>query len=168
MARGKTLDVIAKDLETLYIIVQRHIAGFSAFVLTLLGAASATAFLALLGIVASSYTPGLTGIANLSAAVAFTTYYIRVGTLVVVFGKFTADPVAAAATLTQLGIAVPIASDFDDNGDVAGVSRELVGGGTGQTGGISADTTDNYAVVTWLAASTSNLTHWFIFGYVIK
>lgn len=56
-----------------------------------------------------TYTPTLTGVANVAASTAYACQYCQVGDTVTVSGQVAIDP-TAGATLTQLGISLPIPS----------------------------------------------------------
>lgn len=114
-------------------------------------------------IVASSYTPTLTNVANLDSSTATTTYYIRVGSMVVVWGIVTLDATAAASTVTTIDISLPVASNFAAQGNCAGVILNASGG----YGRIVADTTNDRATGTYLSLLTSAANFAFVFGYVI-
>lgn len=117
-----------------------------------------------LSIVTGTYTPTLTNTTNLSASTAYVCNYIRVGSNVIVFGKFDADAVSAASTATNLGISLPVASS---------VSNESQAGGTAANNGnamicrITADAGSGRARALWNSATTANAAFAFIFGYEI-
>lgn len=58
-----------------------------------------------------TYTPILTNSANLAASTAYSCTYLRVGNSVTVSGRVDIDP-TTTATLTTLGISIPVASTF--------------------------------------------------------
>jgi hypothetical protein len=113
----------------------------------------------------SQYNPTGTTVANLDAVTMFGgTNYFRLGSLVLVFGLFNADATAGGGTSTQLGISLPVASNFIGSANCTGVvtnsTNEMVGT-------IVADFTNDRAEATWLSQSTSNVRFSYIFGYII-
>lgn len=108
-----------------------------------------------------TYTPTLTGVANVDASTAFACQYMRVGDTVTVSGKVEVDPTAAAA-LTQLGISLPIASDFSAQEQCAGF---IISPGTNGYGQIYADATNNRAEAFWVPGADSNQPFFFQFTY---
>lgn len=109
-----------------------------------------------------SYTATATAVANLDAVTSYTAQYFRVGNDVTVSGKFDADP-AVAATLTQLRIALPIASNLAAEEQLGGVAFSSAFAGEGAR--IYADATNDAALVEWTTSSTGNNSYSFIFMY---
>lgn len=114
-----------------------------------------------IGIVTGTYTPTLTNVTNLDGSTSGVCTYVRVGDVVTVFGSLAADATAAAGATTDLGISLPVASDFADLGECAGL------GSIGQSawGRIFGDTTNNRANLRWSAQSTSDLVVAIHFSY---
>jgi hypothetical protein len=115
-----------------------------------------------------TYTATATAVANLAAVVSNTAQYARIGSFVVVTGSVGMD-VTTASTVTQLRIALPVASNFAAAEQCGGVVVELSGsGGTSVVYAIQADTTNDAAFVTGTCSTdtTSNVNP-FIFGYLI-
>lgn len=112
---------------------------------------------------ASTYTPALTNVTNLDASTAYSCQYIRVGSVVTVSGVVDADPTAAG--LVQLGIALPIASNFANANECAGTAAAT--GIAGQSAGIVADATNDRAEMKWIAVDTTNQPMAFSFTYRI-
>jgi hypothetical protein len=125
---------------------------------------TAAQVLASLGIAVGTYTPALTNVANLDASTAYTTQYIRVGAMVYVFGLFSADATAAASTLTDLGMSLPIASNLGFLGELAGTLNETNGNANGV---IYGDTANGRANLRWLSLNAANANFSFHFGYRI-
>lgn len=67
------------------------------------------------------YTPTLTGVANVAASTAYQCQWFKVDTIVTVTGKLDLDP-TAGATLTQLGMSLPIRSALTAAEQCAGVA----------------------------------------------
>lgn len=118
------------------------------------------------GLAAGVYTPTLTNVTNISASTAYECQYMRVGNTVTVSGKVDMDITATGAF--ELGISLPIASNFGATEDCAGV-------GTGTTSTpsasdvvyIKADTTNDRASMNGDDNDTSNHTHYFTFTYQV-
>lgn len=62
-------------------------------------------------LVADVYTPTLTSVANVAASTAYECQYSQVGAVVTVSGQVAIDP-TAGATLTRLGISLPVPSSL--------------------------------------------------------
>ncbi len=117
--------------------------------------------------VGTTYTPTLTGVSNIASVSANTCYYSRVGTTVHVAGQLTADPTANNLS-TEVGISLPIASDFSAVSQCAGVAHQFNGSDDARTGGITADTTNNRATLFWVELTGGNSRLWsFQFTYTI-
>lgn len=115
-------------------------------------------------IISGTYTPTLTNVANLSASTAYQCQYIRVGRVVTVSGKVDVDP-TLAATSTQLGISLPIASNLGANEDCAGSA--FANAIAGQGAAILGDATNNRAQMEWVSADITNQSMYFIFQYEV-
>jgi hypothetical protein len=68
-----------------------------------------------------TYTPTLTGVANINALVASLAQYMRVGKTVTVSGKVSVDATAAGAN-TEFGISLPVASNFANDMECSGMA----------------------------------------------
>lgn len=115
-------------------------------------------------VAASTYTPTLTNVANLDASTAYVCQYIRIGANVVVSGKVDVDP-TAGATLTQLGISLPVASNIGAQEDCAGTA--FASGIAGQGAAIRGDAANNRAEMAWISADVTNQPMYFSFLYRI-
>lgn len=118
-------------------------------------------------IIAGTYTPTLTAVANVAASTAYVCGYIRIGDWVLVQGRVDVTPTAAASTSTQLGISLPIASNF-----AAGGSQECTGTAyavniVNAGAGILADNTNDRARLQFLSSSTGGHSMPFFFAYRI-
>jgi len=109
-----------------------------------------------------TYTPTLFNDTNISASTAYQCQYLRVGNTVTVSGRVDVDPTAGGTT--QLGISLPIASNFGGSEDCAGnaFASAVVEGAA-----IVADTTNDRAAMLWVPVSISNHDLWFTFTYQI-
>jgi hypothetical protein len=112
-------------------------------------------------VVSGVYTPTLTNVANLDASTAYSCQYVRVGSVVTVSGQVDVDPTAAAAT--QLGLSLPIASNFANANECAGTA--FASGIAGQGAAIRGDATNNRAELVWIAGDLTNQPMFFSFIY---
>lgn len=110
------------------------------------------------GIDAGTWTPTLTNVTNLDSSTAYASNYLRLGNTVVCSGKVDVDATAAAAT--ELGISLPIASNFATEQQCAGTA---VNQASTEQGAILADTTNDRASLKWTAAGTGSVTLVFTF-----
>jgi hypothetical protein len=111
---------------------------------------------------AGVYTPTLTNGANVAASTAYQCQYVRMGSVVSVSGKVAVDP-TLAATATELGISLPIASNFGAAEDCGGVAFATAIAGQGA--GIIADAANDRASMNWVAADVTNQPMSFTFTY---
>lgn len=120
---------------------------------------------ALTQLLAGSYTPTLTGVANVTASTASTCRYFRIGNQVWVFGTIAVDP-TANATLTSIDISLPIASNFSDDeqlaGSASGESNTAIHAGV-----LYAQTTTDNARLDFYSSGTDSYPFYFTFGYQI-
>jgi len=110
------------------------------------------------------YTPTLTNVGNASASTAYECQYLRVGNTVVVSGRVDVDP-TLTVTSTQLGITIPIASNFGTTQDCAGTA--FCNAIAGQGAAIFADTGNDRAQMEWIAGDVTNQALFFIFAYQV-
>lgn len=75
-----------------------------------------------------TYTPTLTGVANVSSTTSKLTGYVRLGNMVWQAGQFEVTP-TAGATITELRMSLPVATNFSASEQLGGAGHE---GGTGQ------------------------------------
>jgi hypothetical protein len=111
-----------------------------------------------------TYTPTLTGVTNVAASGAFVCQYYRVGNMVTVSGKLDVDPTAAAPTFTEIGVSLPVASNFSAFEQCGGTGSSIQ---ANQSGGFYGDTTNDRASYFFFASSTANATHYFSFSYQV-
>lgn len=117
-----------------------------------------------LTLASGTYTPTLANVANLAASTAYQCQYLRVGSTVTVSGKVDVDP-TLAATSTQLGISLPIASNLGAAEDCAGAAFSSAIAGQGAA--ILGDATNNRAQMQWLSGDITNQAMYFTFTYEI-
>lgn len=111
-----------------------------------------------------TYTPTLFNVANLDASTAYSCQYMRVGIVVTVSGRVDIDP-TLAATSTQLGISLPIASNFANANECAGTA--FASGIAGQGAAILADTANDRAQLRYVSGDVTNQAMYFQFSYRI-
>ena len=111
-----------------------------------------------------TYTPTLTGVANVSASTAYQCQYMRIGTVVTVSGKLDIDP-NLTATSTQLGISLPIASNIGAAEDCAGTA--FASAIAGQGAAILGDSGNDRAQMQFISADITNQPMYFTFTYRI-
>lgn len=107
-----------------------------------------------------NYTPGATGVSNVSSATTSDAQYIRVGAIVNVSGKVDVTLSGAGSYSLRLSLPVPsdFANDFQCCGTVGGVDT------TDHTGYIEADPTNNEAL---LVGEDGGGVKYYIFQYTI-
>lgn len=110
-----------------------------------------------------TYTPTLTGVANVASSTAFVCQYSRVGNIVTVSGLISVTA-TASATSTQIGISLPIASNFAATTDCNGAAGSA---GATQVGRLLADVTNDRAQMNFLAVNTGGNGMGFTFQYSI-
>lgn len=110
-----------------------------------------------------TYTPVFTNVTNLDSSFANLCAYTQVGTIVTVSGRVDLDPTAAGDV--ELGISLPVASDFTNNMQCAGVAfcNSVAGFGAA----ILSDATNNRASLRFVAVDTSNRLMMFVFQYQV-
>jgi hypothetical protein len=114
-------------------------------------------------VVTDKYTPALSNVLNLAASTAYECQYLQVGNRVLVSGKVDVDPTAAGSA--QLGIALPIASNFGAAEDCAGTAFCPTIAAEGAA--ILADAANNRAQMEWIAVDVTNQPRYFTFMYDI-
>lgn len=110
-----------------------------------------------------TYTPTLTNTTNVGAATAYLATYMRVGNTVTVAGQIDLDPTALGAT--ELGISLPVASNFTTTLEMGGTAAAL---GVTEVFGLSADATNDRAKMSGLAVSSANHQVAYHFTYQVK
>lgn len=115
-------------------------------------------------IASGTYTPTLTNVANVAASTAYACQWMRVGNVVSVSGKVDIDP-TLAATSTQLGISLPIASDITAAEGCSGTA--FASGVAGQGAAIVGDSTNDRAQMQWVSSDITNQPMYFSFQYLI-
>lgn len=108
-----------------------------------------------------TYTPTLTLVSNLDAATANASFWTRTGDVVSVSGIISVN--ATAAATTELGISLPIASNFGTFRDCAGVAFAPTSSGMGAA--IGADAANDRAEMEWVAVALGAHNMHFNFSY---
>lgn len=115
-------------------------------------------------IASGTYTPALTNVTNIDASTAFACQFIRVGNVVTVSGTVNIDT-TAATTATELGISLPIASNFTSYIQCCGAATAQIADGSAVVQG---DSTNDRASLRFSNAGTTDNRSWFFtFTYVI-
>lgn len=111
------------------------------------------------------YTPTVTALVNISAVTAYLCQYARIGNVVIISGRFDADPTAAGDAI--LSISLP-----EDARPLTGFSATNNGGGVAFSPAVAslgasiyADNTELW--VEWIAVDTANRAFYFVAFYLI-
>ncbi len=128
-------------------------------------AATARSTLGLPTFAHGTYTPTVTGTANVDTVTTQVHQYLRVGNTVTVSGRSNVDPTAAASTFTTFTISLPIASNFTATGQCAGAGAAAQ---TPQSPAlISGDTTNDVAVFGFNSSGTTSVSAFYTFTYLV-
>lgn len=112
-----------------------------------------------------TWTPTLTSVANLAGTTAFQCQYQRVGNVVTFSGKLSADP-SLAATSTQIGISLPIASDFSAEENAGGTA--FAPAIAGQGAAIKADAINDRLQMQWVSGDITDQPMFFSGSYLVQ
>jgi len=111
------------------------------------------------------YTPTLTNSTNVAASTSYSnTMWRREGNVVYVAGRLEITPTAAASANTELGISIPIASNFTGTTDAAGTASSSFG----LVACIFSDATNDRVTLRFPSPNTSNNILSFNFQYSVK
>lgn len=113
-----------------------------------------------------AYVPTLTAVANVAASTAGVCTWSRVGFVVTGSCNFNLDPTAAGPTVTQLGISIPVASNFTASTDASGVCSGSVST-TERSGAIIGDTTNDRLEFQITTADAANHSMYCMFNYIV-
>jgi hypothetical protein len=111
--------------------------------------------------IAGTYTPTLTGVANVAASTSAVCMYTRLGDIVSVWGRISVTP-TLTATSTSLGVSLPLTSALVAADDVAGT---VAAAGVAQTGGIEGDVANARAQMRFISNSAISFSMFFSFSY---
>lgn len=118
------------------------------------------------GLAAGTYTPTLTNVTNITSSTAYQCQYLRVGNTVTVSGKV--DIEITAAGIYELGMSLPIASNFGADEDCAGTAiGETHTPAAADACWIKADATNDRASINGDDNDTSPHAHYFTFTYQV-
>lgn len=73
----------------------------------------------------TTYTPTLTGIANVTTLTAYTTNYLRLGNMFWIFGEVEIEPTSTGAT--SFGFSLPVSTDVVNSFEWAGTASDALG-----------------------------------------
>ncbi len=114
-----------------------------------------------------TYTPTGTAVANCSSVAPSVANYMRVGTVVTVSGYVTFSCTAGGATATEVGLSLPIASNFANTYDCAGVGASAASVNNNNETHIQADATNDRAALQFDSSATGSVTKWYTYTYRI-
>lgn len=113
-----------------------------------------------------TWTPTVTGVANVAASTAVSGRFMRVGSIVAASCIVTIDP-TSANTLTIWRVTLPIASNFSSVNQLSGMAVNNNPLAQPDAGAVRADATNDTAQASFFATHTSNLTYVMTFIYRI-
>lgn len=114
-----------------------------------------------------SYTPTLTGTANVDGTPTTSgAFYQRIGSIVRVEATLSIDP-TADATLTTVGISLPVTSDISAAGDLSGVAVRDGGNAADAVGSLAGDADNDRATLTFTSTGTAAETWHVSFTYAV-
>jgi hypothetical protein len=116
------------------------------------------------GLYTGFFTAVYTPVANVDSATHTSFMFMQVGNWVNCVGRVTID-CTATATASQVRVSLPIASDFTDSSEVAGV---IAASALVSAGRVQADITNNEALIAFWSASAGAIIYDFNFSYRIK
>jgi hypothetical protein len=115
------------------------------------------------GTESGTYIPIIQNVLNV-VATPFRFQYMKVGSVVTVSGRVDVDP--AAANTTQVGISLPIPTQFTKADQCCGVAA--CPSIAGQSASIQADPGSNRALMQWVAVDTTNQSMFLTFTYLLN
>lgn len=117
-------------------------------------------------IISGTYTPTLTGVTNIATSSAQLCNYMRVGDIVTVSGGISVN-VTAAATNSEIGISLPIASAFTAFQHCGGVGSPTNATYSAENGSIYGDGTNDRATMSFKPSATGSRNYAIHFTYRI-
>ena len=116
-------------------------------------------------IVGTTSTPTLTNVANVAASTAYKGQYMRTGETVTFSFKVDIDP-TLAATSTQLGVSIPVASNFTADNNASGTC--FASGIAGLGAAVLADATNDRLQVQYISSDVTNQPMYCTATYVVQ
>lgn len=113
------------------------------------------------------YTPTGTAVSNCSGVTPSVANYMRVGDVVTVSGYVTFTTTAGGATLTQVGLSLPIASNLGASYDCAGVGASAGTTNNNNETSIQGDASNNRAELQFYSSATGSVTKWYTYTYKV-
>lgn len=110
------------------------------------------------------WTPTLTNVTNITGSTAVQSQYIKKGNVVNCSGRVQIDPTAAGAA--ELGMSLPVASNFTNVANCGGVCTNAAVAGISIA--VLADTTNDRASFQWIVVDTANRAYHFTFQYLLN
>lgn len=110
------------------------------------------------------WTPTLTNVTNITGSTAVQSQYMKKGNVVNCSGRVQIDPTAAGAA--ELGMSLPVASNFTSVGNCGGVATNSAVAGIAIA--ILPDTTNDRASFQWIVVDTANRAYHFTFQYLLN
>lgn len=118
-------------------------------------------------VASGTYTPTLTSVNNVAASTARLCQWMRVGNVVTVSGQCDVDPTAASNT--QVGVSLPIASAFTTGFELAGMCSYYDGSTVANSGPVGCDATNDRAQLNFVPTTVvTNQVVRFVFTYEVK
>jgi hypothetical protein len=111
----------------------------------------------------NTYTPTITNVTNVTSSAPTLCNYMRVGNMVIVYGRVDLNITSAEAVF--IGISLPIASAFVAETDLHGTSSSDLNNIS--AGAVYADATNDRAQLTAVSSSTGSHTVYFSFMYTV-
>jgi hypothetical protein len=115
-------------------------------------------------VAAGTYTPTLTNSANITSSTALACQYMRVGSVVTVSGGVTVTP-TLLATLTTLGLSLPVASTFAATQNLGGAANSAALASA--SAAMFADTANARATMQMVSVGNGAETFYFSFTYQV-
>lgn len=114
-------------------------------------------------IVTGAYTPSITNGANVSASASVSSFYVRIGDRVMVWGIVAITP-TVIDTATEISISIPVASNLGAGADCMGVAatRDIL-----SSGGIDADSATDRARLRFISKAVTSNEYHYSFGYKV-
>lgn len=116
-------------------------------------------------ITASTYTPTVTPITNVTTSGNNPATYMRIGNVVTVFGTITIGPTAAGGATTVVSLSLPVSSTFTGTADASGLGQSE--NSLNLSPWIAASALSSVVLYSFSSGSTSSAKHHFSFSYQV-